>query len=68
MLCMVLLLAMLMEAFYNGRRIARLAREKFPKETIKGRSLGWYCFIRATQFRKLRIPRPRVKPGDEIPL
>jgi len=66
--CMILLLAMIMEAFYNGRRITRLAREKFPKETIKGRSIGWYCFIRATQLRKLRIPRPRVKPGDEIPV
>jgi hypothetical protein len=67
LLTMVVLIAMAIEAYFNGRRITRLARERFPDETIKGRSIGWYCFIRASQIRKLRVPKPRLKPGDPIP-
>ncbi|ASR34861.1 hypothetical protein BAY61_07575 [Prauserella marina] len=63
----VMLLGMVVEGFLNGRRIAKLARERFPKETIKGGSIGWYSFVRASQIRKLRMPKPRLRPGDPIP-
>ncbi|NKQ56519.1 DUF3043 domain-containing protein [Amycolatopsis sp. K13G38] len=66
LICMVMLLAMAVEGFLSGRRIARLAREKFPKETVNGRSVGWYAFVRATQIRKLRMPKPRVQPGEAV--
>lgn len=66
LLCLVMLLAMIMEGVLNGRRLSRLARVKFPKETIKGLSIGWYAFIRASQLRRLRIPKPRVRPGDKV--
>lgn len=67
LLCTAMLLVMAIEGFVNGRKIAKLAREKFPKETIAGRSIGWYAFVRASQIRKLRVPKPRLKPGDPIP-
>lgn len=66
-LATVLLLVMATEGFLNGRRITKLARARFPKETINGRSLGWYAFVRASQIRKLRVPKPRLKPGEQIP-
>jgi hypothetical protein len=66
LLCTLLLLAMAVEGFISGRRITKQAREKFPKETINGRSIGWYAFVRASQIRKLRMPKPRVKPGDAL--
>ncbi|GAB3571545.1 DUF3043 domain-containing protein [Amycolatopsis endophytica] len=66
LLCMVALAVMAIEGYFNGRRIARLAREKFPKENISGRSLGWYAFVRASQIRKLRMPKPRVKVGEAV--
>ena len=66
LLCMAALLAMAVEGYLNGRRIARLAREKFPKENISGRSLGWYAFVRASQLRRLRMPKPRVKVGEQV--
>jgi hypothetical protein len=65
-LCLVMLLAMILEGALNGRRYTRLARQKYPKETVRGLSIGWYAFIRASQIRKLRIPKPRVKPGDKV--
>jgi hypothetical protein len=66
LLCLVMLLAMIMEGVLNGRRLAKAARAKFPKENIRGFGIGWYAFIRASQIRKLRIPKPRVKPGDKV--
>jgi hypothetical protein len=66
LLCMLALAVMAIEGYFNGRRIARLAREKFPKETISGRSVGWYAFVRASQIRKLRMPKPRVKVGEAV--
>ncbi|MDQ3403831.1 MAG: DUF3043 domain-containing protein [Actinomycetota bacterium] len=64
--CMFMLLAMVIEALFNGKRIARQVRAKFPKETIKGFGVGWYAFVRATQLRKLRVPKPRVTPGTAV--
>jgi hypothetical protein len=64
--CLVMLVAMIFEGFVSGRRITRLVRAKYPKETIRGLSIGWYGFIRASQIRKLRVPKPRVRPGDKV--
>jgi len=66
LLCTAMLLLMLVEGVMSGRRITKMTREKFPKETIAGRSIGFYAFIRASQIRKLRVPKPRIRPGDAI--
>ncbi|GAA1203126.1 DUF3043 domain-containing protein [Prauserella alba] len=63
----IFLLGMLVEGFINGRRVTKAARERFPNETIRGASLGWYAFVRASQLRRLRVPKPRLKAGDPIP-
>ncbi|EHR60144.1 DUF3043 domain-containing protein [Saccharomonospora cyanea] len=66
LLTTVLLLGMIVEGFFNGRRIAKEVRAKFPKEEVRGASIGWYAFVRASQLRRLRVPKPRVKPGDPV--
>ncbi|MEV7554935.1 DUF3043 domain-containing protein [Amycolatopsis sp. NPDC089917] len=66
LLCTVMLLGMIVEGVLSGRRIAKMVRLKFPDEVIKGTSVGWYSFIRASQIRKLRVPKPRVSPGDKV--
>ncbi|WP_054045356.1 DUF3043 domain-containing protein [Alloactinosynnema sp. L-07] len=63
---LVMLILMIIEGVINGRRFTRLARAKFPKENIRGASVGWYAFVRASQIRKLRAPKPRVSPGDKV--
>ncbi|GAB3876303.1 hypothetical protein GCM10029964_022730 [Kibdelosporangium lantanae] len=62
-----MLVAMMVEGVVNGRRIAKLVRIKFPKEAVRGASIGWYAFVRGSQIRKLRVPKPRVRPGDPLP-
>ncbi|GAA3437754.1 DUF3043 domain-containing protein [Kutzneria kofuensis] len=64
--CLVFLLAMVVEAIMLGRLATRLARTKFPKESIGTASIIWYTFTRASQVRKLRVPRPRVRPGETV--
>lgn len=67
LVCTAMLLVMAGEGVINGRKIVKLAREKFPKETIRGGQLGWYAFVRSSQIRKLRVPKPRLKAGQPIP-
>ena len=54
---------MIIEGIFLGASITRKAREKFPDEQIGALSTGWYAFTRASQLRRLRIPKPRVQRG-----
>ncbi|KAA2253012.1 DUF3043 domain-containing protein [Solihabitans fulvus] len=62
----LLLVVMIIEGVIIGRRNTTLVRAKFPKETVRGLSIGWYSFIRASQVRKLRVPKPRLRPGQQV--
>ncbi len=64
---MVMLVVMAFEGFTNGRKIKKAVQERFPKEAATTRGVGMYAFVRASQIRKLRVPKPRLKPGDPIP-
>ncbi|MFC4858419.1 DUF3043 domain-containing protein [Actinophytocola glycyrrhizae] len=66
LLCLLMLVAMIIEGVLMGSRLTKQVRQKFPKETTRGLSIGWYAFIRASQIRKLRVPKPRVRPGEKI--
>ena len=64
--CLIMLVAMLGEAVLNGRRVVKQVRARFPKETIRGFGIGWYAFVRATQLRRMRVPKPRVQVGARV--
>jgi hypothetical protein len=66
LLCLLMLIAMIFEGILMGRRITSRVRQKFPKENVRGLSVGWYAFIRASQLRKLRVPKPRVSAGAKV--
>lgn len=66
LLCTLLLIVMAVEGVVIGRLVVKRVRQKFPDAHDGGLGLGWYAFVRATQLRKLRIPKPRVKPGDQV--
>lgn len=63
---LVLIVVMGIEGYFTGRRVNKRVQEKFPESTETGFRLGWYAFMRSTQLRRMRIPRPRVKPGDAV--
>ncbi len=55
-------LIMGIEGILIGRKAKLLAAQRLPGESTRG--LGLYSAMRALQIRKLRVPKPRVKPGD----
>jgi hypothetical protein len=57
-------LVMAIEGVYIGRRVKAVAAERLPGESTRG--LGLYAAMRALQIRKLRVPKPRVNPGDSF--
>lgn len=61
---LVMLMVMVAEGVYLGLTVNRRVRAKFPDEQVSGLGIGWYAFTRATQPRKLRIPKPRVQRGE----
>ncbi len=60
----VMVLIMAGEGFWIGSRVAKLANERYPGQSTRG--IKMYSGMRALQIRKLRFPKPRVKPGEQI--
>ena len=64
LLVLAAVLVMLVEGFFIGRRARALAEERFPGESTHGVRL--YAAMRALQIRQLRMPKPRIKPGESF--
>lgn len=60
---LVALTTMIIEGIFLGASITKKARERFPDEQVGALGTGWYAFTRASQLRRLRIPKPRVERG-----
>jgi DUF3043 family protein len=63
---LVILVIMVLEGVLLARTVTKHVRAKFPDATDRSLTLGWYSFVRASQIRKLRIPKPVVKVGDTV--
>ncbi|MBX7453188.1 DUF3043 domain-containing protein [Mycolicibacterium sp. 3033] len=63
---LVLVLIMVIDGFFLGRRANRLVDEKFPGNTESGWKLGFYAASRASQLRRMRAPRPQVERGTKV--
>jgi hypothetical protein len=50
------------DGFFLSRKMKKLVAEKFPNEVTKG--IGMYAWLRSTQMRRLRAPKPMHKVGD----
>jgi hypothetical protein len=62
LIAMVLIMAG--EGFWIGRQVAKLAAERYPGQSTRG--IKMYSGMRALQIRRLRFPKPRVKPGESV--
>lgn len=62
----VMMLFMVFEGIFIGRQINNRVRDRFPDTLDGGFKLGWYAFVRASQLRKMRAPKPRVERGAAV--
>ena len=59
----VIMFIAIIDGWFLGRRIKKRVNEKFPNESTKG--LALYGFLRSTQMRRMRAPKPLVKRGEK---
>ena len=64
LLMYLVLLISIVDGLFLGRRIKKKVKERFPNEATRG--LALYGFLRATQMRRMRAPRPQVKRGESF--
>lgn len=60
------MVVMTADALLIARRVNRAVAAKFPDNTESRFKLGLYAAGRASQIRRMRIPRPRVSPGATV--
>jgi hypothetical protein len=63
---LVLVLIMVIDGIFLGRKVNRLTDAKFPDNTETGWKLGFYAASRASQLRRMRAPRPQVERGASV--
>jgi hypothetical protein len=61
---LALLIVLAAEGWWVGRRIERLAHERFPGQSTKGVKL--YAAMRGITMRRMRVPKPVVNRGDQV--
>ena len=59
-------IATIVDSVLICRKISKLLQQRFPKSTIRPRSLYFYAFMRGITFRRLRMPQPRKKIGEAV--
>lgn len=64
LLWLATMLLLILDLTMLGFRVKREIRARFPDENGRGHVL--YAIARATQIRKLRLPKPAVKPGATV--
>lgn len=64
LLMLLLMFTIVFELFMVTARIKREIRRRFPDDNQRGHRL--YAVARATQMRRLRLPKPAVRPGAEV--
>ncbi|ACU70778.1 putative integral membrane protein [Catenulispora acidiphila DSM 44928] len=62
-LWLVMLVAIVVDSVLLVRGVKKEAHRRFPDADL-GR-IGWYSLMRSMQFRKWRLPKPRLKRGEK---
>jgi hypothetical protein len=58
------LLVSVVDGFFLSRKIKAEVAKRFPDKNTKG--LGLYGWLRSTQMRRMRAPKPQIKAGDKV--
>jgi hypothetical protein len=59
-----LILIIVIDGFLIRNALRKLVAERLPGESARG--LTMYAVMRAMQIRRMRMPAPRLKPGDKF--
>jgi hypothetical protein len=59
-----LLLVIIVEGWFVGNKVKRMAEQRFPGESTRG--VMMYTTMRGISLRRMRIPKPRVERGDKV--
>lgn len=66
LLWITMVVLLVLDSVLIARTLKREVTARHPGTTEKMGSLYFYGITRATMFRRLRSPRPAVKPGDKV--
>ena len=58
------LLTSVVDGYFLSRKIKQIVSERFPDAQLKG--LGMYGWLRSTQMRRMRTPKPVVSRGESF--
>ena len=58
------LLFSVVDGFFLSRKIKTEVAKRFPDKSTKG--LGLYGWLRSTQMRRMRAPKPQLSAGDKF--
>jgi hypothetical protein len=58
------LLISVIDGFFLSRKIKSAVTAKFPGTSLKG--IGMYGWLRSTQMRRMRSPKPQIKVGESF--
>lgn len=58
------LLVSIFDGIFLSRKIKAEVAQRFPDKSTKG--LGLYGWLRSTQMRRMRAPKPQIKPGEKF--
>jgi len=58
------LLVSIVDGIILSRKIKAEVTRRFPDKSTKG--LGLYGWLRSTQMRRMRAPKPQIKPGEKF--
>jgi hypothetical protein len=62
----LLMVLMMVDGIILARKVSKRIDEKFPDSTESRWKLGLYATGRATQLRRMRVPRPQVERGSRV--
>lgn len=65
LLWLLLIVSVVMDSVLVARGVKREVRQRYPDAETRG--LAPYAVMRGLQLRRLRLPRPQVKPGTPLP-
>jgi hypothetical protein len=65
LLFLVMILLTAVDSVFLLWRLGRELKVRFPDTSTRGARL--YAFLRSSQMRRLRLPKPQVKPGEKLP-